>query len=78
MPCNNETIIIKMKDLVRAFQIFARYTDSEYPTGCEHDIMYVYVDPSQVSHKDISDLEKLGFEVDYDLECFTSSKFGSC
>lgn len=78
MHCNNETINKQMKDLVRAFQIFARYTDNEYPTSCEHDQLYVHVNPSQVSHKDISELENLGFDIDYDLECFTSTKFGSC
>lgn len=67
-----------MKDLIRAFQIFGRYTSSEYPTSCEHDVMYVYVEPNKVSLKDINELQDLGFESDNDLECFVSTKFGSC
>jgi hypothetical protein len=67
-----------MKDLIRAFQIFGRYTNSDYPTSCEHDVMYVYVEPSRVSLKDMDELQELGFESDNDLECFVSTKFGSC
>jgi hypothetical protein len=66
-----------MKKLVRALQIFNRYTDSEFPTSCEHNQMFVHVDPKQVNQSDITELENIGFEVDYDLECFVSNKYGS-
>ena len=35
-----------MKDLIEALQIFSKYTDTGWPTHCEHDVMYICgVDP---------------------------------
>lgn len=36
-----------MKKLIEALQIFYKYSQVEYPTGCEHDTLYVYVDPKK-------------------------------
>lgn len=67
-----------MDDLIKALQIFRKYTDAKYPTGCEHDVLYVYVDPADVSDEDIARLDKLGFDVDNGVGyCFSSSRFGS-
>lgn len=64
-----------MDDLIKALQIFRKYSNEEWPTHCEHDILYVCVDPSLVSDKDKEELEKLSFTAeDYR---FYSFRFGS-
>ena len=65
-----------MSNLIKAFQIFRKYGDLTYPPNCEHDVMYVCVDPSLVSEEDRLALEGLGFLVD-DTE-FMSHHYGSC
>lgn len=66
-----------MDDLIKALQIFRKYTDAKYPTGCEHDVLYVYVDPNIVTGEYIVKLKDFGFDVDDDLGCFSSYLFGS-
>ena len=65
-----------MKKLIEAFQIFLKYSDTEYPTHCEHDTLHVCVDPNLVSDEDKEKLHELGFS--YDSEHFYSYKYGSC
>lgn len=48
-------------ELIAAFQIFKKYTEDAYPLGCEHDVLYVFVDPKIVSEKDKETLEEMGF-----------------
>ncbi len=71
-----------METLIKALQIFLRYGNPEWPTCCEHDVLYVDIDPSIVSLEDIEELDKLGFMVGDDHEQwdggFYSYKFGSC
>lgn len=68
-----------MEDLVKAFQIFLKYGNPKYPTHCEHDEMYVQIDPKKVSIEDIKELDKLGFMPDEGcLDFFLSFRFGSC
>lgn len=66
-----------MEDLIKALQIFLKYGNKNYPTFCEHDILYVDVDPSVVSDEDKKVLDELGFFVDDELDCFASFKYGS-
>ena len=68
-----------MEDLIKALQIFLKYGNPEWPTHCEHDIMYVNIDPADVNEEDLKSLEKLGFYPEkYDYgDCFYSYKFGS-
>ena len=66
-----------MGDLIRALTILAKYTDTQFPTHCEHDVMYVAVDPKCVSDADIKALGRLGFDVS-DGAMFQSTLFGSC
>lgn len=67
-----------MDDLIKALQIFRKYSDTKYPTGCEHDVLYVYVDPDIVAGEDIVKLKDFGFDVNDDLkDCFSSYRFGS-
>lgn len=69
-----------MNELIKALQIFAKYSDSKFPTCCEHDILYVPVNPAIVSEEDKEELDKLGFTYGNGEpeEVFYSTKFGSC
>lgn len=70
-----------MIDLIEACTIFAKYTDSRNPCGCEHDVLRVYVSPQQVSEADKRRLDELGFHQDPESlefdDCFYSFRFGS-
>ena len=67
-----------MKDLIEALQILAKYMKENIyaPTHCEHDELYVLVNPSIVTYDDLERLKKLGFCPDGDT--FRSYRFGSC
>lgn len=67
-----------MNDLIEALQIMAKYEQPEYPTHCEHDVLYVFVNPELVSEGDIARLDELGFFINDDDVGFMSYKFGSC
>ncbi len=67
-----------MNDLIRALIIFDNYTSADYPTHCEHDILYVMVDPTEVSSSHLALLETLGFLPDEENNHFYSYRFGSC
>lgn len=70
-----------MEDLIKAFQIFLKYDNPEWPTHCEHDIMFVCIDPDKVPEEAKEELEKLGFTAaknhDQGGDCFYSFKYGS-
>jgi len=69
-----------MDDLIEALQIFRKYGNPDYPTHCEHDVMYIYgIEPNDVSKKDIKRLNELGFFTNDDTgeDLFQSFKFGS-
>lgn len=68
-----------MKDLIAALTILSKYTDSNYPTHCEHDELLVpVVNPTDVSPEDIVELERLGFSPNGSIGGFRSYRFGSC
>ena len=69
--------LYNMKNLIKAFQIFLKYEKGQVIT-CEHDVMYVQVNPDDVSEEDKDELNELGFDVDYDLNNFCSYRYGSC
>ena len=66
-----------MKDLLEAFTIFAKYTSEANPTCCEHNVLYVLVDPTDVSAEDRVRLEALGFDAHESDQNFQSTRFGS-
>lgn len=67
-----------MSDLIKALQIFLKYGDPKYPTNCSHDVLAIMdINPDKVSDLDKIELEKLGFIVEQDDECFISFRFGS-
>ena len=65
-----------MEDLIKSLQILLKYGNPKHPTHCEHDCLFVVIDPSLVSDPDIIELNKLGFcEGDGG---FNSYRYGSC
>jgi len=67
-----------MKKLIEALQIFLKYGDPEFPTHCEHDVMWISdIEPDMVSEEDKKKLDELGFHVDESDNCFKSYKYGS-
>lgn len=66
-----------MDDLIEAFKIFRKYSDAKYPTHCEHEELYVCVEHSGVSDKDLKRLQKLGFVPDEEYGFFKLFKFGA-
>lgn len=68
-----------MESLIKALQIFLKYGNPQYPTHCEHDTLYVNIDPRDVSEEDLAELSALGFFATNDPDyCFKSFNFGSC
>ena len=72
-----------MEDLIKALLIFQKYIKPDdlaykYPTACEHDELYVNVNPSIVSEEDKATLSNLGFFPNEEYrDCFSSYRFGS-
>ena len=67
-----------MEDLIKALQIFLKYSNPDYPTHCSHDVLHICgIIPSEVSDEDIVILDAMGFFVDEDEDCFMSFKYGS-
>jgi hypothetical protein len=65
-------------DLIEALGIFRRYSDTKFPTHCEHDVMYVAVPPDNMKPSHIARLKTLGFNITDSGEMFESTLFGSC
>jgi hypothetical protein len=65
-----------MQDLITALQIFLKYGNPMYPTDCEHNELFVWIDPAIVSKEDKKELERLGFTPYEDKDIFHSYRFG--
>ena len=67
-----------MKKLIEALQIFAKYQDNEWPTHCEHDVLYIIgITEEEVSDEDKEKLDELGFHFSESKDCWLSFKYGS-
>jgi hypothetical protein len=66
-----------VNDLIEALTIFAKYTDARRPTCCEHDTLYVLVDPANVTAADRARLAVLGFNAEESDHNFYAFRFGS-
>lgn len=65
-----------MEDLIKALKIFSKYSNTKYPTKCEHDMLFVNcVKPDEVSHTDLMQLYDLGF-IPFEDFAFVSYRFG--
>ena len=65
-----------MDALIEALTIFRRYASPQYPTRCEHGVLWVNVNPLRVSLEDLARLEELYFNEAENG--FYSSFFGGC
>lgn len=67
--------------LIEALTILAKYDngETEYPTHCEHDVLYVQLSEPVTDTSDRARLEELGFVpgVDSGREVWMSYRFGS-
>lgn len=67
-----------MKKLIEALTIFAKYKDVEWPTHCEHDVLWVVgITEDEVSEEDRAKLDELGFFWSESDESWQSFHFGS-
>jgi hypothetical protein len=67
-----------MQDLIKALQIFAKYTDTRNPTHCSHDVLAVcHVTKDDMTAEDRKAVKALGFLWDNDDEYWYSFRFGS-
>lgn len=66
-----------MEDLIKALQIFLKYGNPDYPTSCNHDELWVNIEPEKVSEEDLEMLKSLGFFPHEDASGFYSFRFGS-
>ena len=70
-----------MKDLIKALTILSKYLEEHhvnYPTYCEHDVLYVCVDYTKIPEEEIFELQELGFYRDEDTGYMISYRYGSC
>jgi hypothetical protein len=68
-----------MAKLIEALTIFLKYKDLEWPTHCEHDVLYIMgVTEDEVSVEDVARLKELGFFWSIsDGGCWQSFRYGS-
>lgn len=70
-----------MNDLIKALTILNKYLEGyhkDYPTSCDHDVLYVHVDYTKISQEDLDELQILGFSPCEDLGNMKSYLYGSC
>ena len=67
-----------MSGLIEALTILMKYGNPEYPTHCEHDSLYVAINPELVSPADLARLEELSFHPNEDFGGFLSYNYGAC
>lgn len=66
-----------MDGLIEALTILRKYDNPAFPTHCEHDALYICVNPYEVSTEDIERLEELHVHADRGEYCFYSYWYGS-
>lgn len=65
-----------LTELIEALQIFAKYGNPVSPTHCEHDELWVMIDPDIVSDEDKKILDDKGFFASSEGN-FLSYRYGS-
>ncbi len=65
-----------MEKLIKALNIFLKYGNPKYPTHCEHDKLFISINPIDVDEDDTEALAELGFFPDDEIELFYSFEFG--
>lgn len=70
-----------MDELIEALALVRPYMSDygvKYPTGCEHDVMFLNVDTNDIPLAVLSRLEELSFSHSDEYDSLVSYKFGSC
>ena len=67
-----------LSNLIEALQILLKYDNPLWPFHCEHDVLYINVDPKKVSKEDVKTLDEFGIFPDEENEDgFMSYAYGS-
>jgi hypothetical protein len=70
-----------LKELIEALNIFLKYDNPKFPTGCEHDVLYVFDEgsysPDKMDAVDVGRLNEIGFDYDASLPSWGCTAFGS-
>lgn len=67
-----------MEDLIEALNIFLKYKNAEWPTHCEHDVLWVVgITKEEVTETDRLRLDELGFFFAEDEDSWQSFRYGS-
>jgi hypothetical protein len=67
-----------MINLIKALQIFAKYKNLQFPTHCEHDVLFVVgITKDEVSKEDQGKLDTLGFMYSDNEDSWISFMYGS-
>ena len=66
-----------MNNLIKALQILLKHGDVDYPTQCEHDMLYISPNSMDFTEEEFAELEELGFHSDNEMGGFYSFKYGS-
>lgn len=68
---------MSLSELIQALEIARKYGDPDNPTHCEHDELWLLINPALVSKKDKKLLDELGFFACEEDPCFKSFRYGS-
>lgn len=71
-----------MQDLIDALKILSAYLTEgdylyKYPTNCDHDVLRVCVNYTEINKQDLERLNELGFVPDENTGYMVSHRFGS-
>lgn len=67
-----------MQDLIEALQIFAKYTDTEYPTDCHKNELMICNIERPISTEDVKRLKELSFTYYDEGGGWISARFSNC
>lgn len=67
-----------MEKLIEALQIFLKYGNPQWPTHCEHDVLWICgIQWSDILSEDQEKLKELGFFYDESDDAIQSFRYGS-
>lgn len=66
-----------LANLIEALKLALAYENLERPFHCEHDVLYLMLDPADVSEPDLRRFESYGFSKSDDGPYFESFNYGS-
>ena len=68
-----------MEEFIQGLNIIQRYAETNFWIQCENDEMYIHwINIHEITKKDEESLENFWFNIDSELECISSTRWGSC